>query len=362
MGERKIGWILTPILMSMGLAGPLSAEEAEPEHVGQPPAAETERPEVTTLYEVGGVLTPRNTLRVEPTFEFTHTSISRFNVRGFEIVQGAVLIGTIEAFEADRDTLTQALTLRYGVTNRLELDVTVPGVYRDERFVNTIPSQSGSGNPPTITSRGLSEYGLGDVEFGAHYQLNSGAGGWPYVVGNLRVKSDTGVGPFEVERDSAGIERELPTGSGFWGIGPSVTLISPQGPAVLYGNLGYLVNLPREVNENITSTTRVEHVDPGDSVSVTVGMGLAVTQDLSFNLGWDYAFIFPTETDFGNVVRRSSDLQVGSVLFGLGYRFSECFGTNLTVSIGATEDAPDFRVNLRLPISLRLPDPHGLFD
>jgi len=36
------------------------------------------------------------------------------------------------------------------------------------------------------------------VEVGAHYQINHGQDGWPYFIGNLRYKSNTGKGPFEV--------------------------------------------------------------------------------------------------------------------------------------------------------------------
>jgi hypothetical protein len=372
---RTTRWgALAVFLIALGWAhSPASAQDEtpaqQPAQVGKPPEETAPRPEVTTLTEVGGVLTPPGYLRIEPALEFTHTSFDRFNVRGFELVQGTILFGTIEAFESDRDTLIQSLTMRYGLTRRFDFDVTVPAVYRDERFRNTIPVACAPGDPDcdpgttTTTTRNLDEYGLGDIEAGIHWQMNRGADGWPYFVANLRGKSITGRGPFEIDRDLlSGIETELATGSGFWSVNPSLTLISPAGPAVLFGNIGYLVNIEQDVDEHITFTQEVTHVDPGDVIQLNIGLGVALTEDLSFNLGFDYNFVRPTESTIVDTTATtitefntsSSDLQVGSLQFGLGYRFSPTYSAQVNAAVGATDDTPDFRISLRLPISLAL--------
>ncbi|MEM7412626.1 MAG: transporter [Myxococcota bacterium] len=353
----------------------------EREKVGQRPQQPPPRPTVTTLTEVGGVLTPRGTLRFEPSVEFTHTSISRFNVNGFEVADSSVLIGNFEAFRADRDSLIQSLTTRYGITNRFEVDLRVPVVWRKERVSNTIPDGMSS-----TFSDSIRAYDLGDIEFGAHYQINSGLDGMPYFIGNLRVKSNSGVGPFEVDRSTTGLEEELPTGSGFWGINPSLTIISRQDPAVVFANIGYVLNLERDVDEVLSQmpgamtlqTRRVGNVNPGDAITASVGMGLAVNQDFSFNIGFGYTFIRPTDTELitetistgaGPTTRTvttlnqtSSDFQAGSVLFGFGYRFSQNLATSVDIAIGATEDAPDFRVNLRVPYTIPIGSLGSLFS
>jgi hypothetical protein len=357
---------------------PVSAQDQAPtqapEQVGKPPEEPEPRPEVTNLTEVGGVLTPPGYLRIEPLIEFSHTSFNRFNVNGFELVQGTILFGQISAFESDRDTLLQSLTLRYGLTRRLDFDLTIPALYRDERFANTIPVACVDPNDPTCdagetttTTRNLDEYGLGDIDAGIHWQVNSGADGYPFLVANLRAKSDTGTGPFEVGRDlSTGTETELATGSGFWSVNPSFTLIAPAGPAVLFGNIGYLWNLEPSVDERVRTDLVVTGVDPGDVIQLNIGLGVALTEDLSFNLGFDYNFDRPTDTtsiltdtNSGTVTKfdsSSSELQVGSLQFGLGYRFSPTYSAQVNAAIGATDDTPDFRISLRLPISLALFD------
>jgi hypothetical protein len=340
-------------------AGDANSEPRE--KVGKPPEEPPPRPEVTTLTEVGGVLTQRGWLRLEPALEYTHSSISRFSVNGVEIVPGAVIIGTIQSFQINRDSLVQSLTARYGFTNRIEGDLTVPGVYRNERIVNTIPHASTEAD---VISRSNSDYRLGDIEGGLHYQVNSGSGGWPFLVANLRAKSDTGRGPFDIGYDAQGVETQLATGSGYWSVNPSFTLIAPAGPAVLFGNLGYLWDLEPNVHKQI-SNSLITKVVPGDAISANIGIGLAVTEDLSFNLGFDYSFVRPTEiTDItadkqGNLQQirtSSSEFQVGSLQFGLGYRFSPHLSVQVNAAVGATRDAPDFRINLRVPISVALFD------
>ena len=338
-------------------------ETAQRETVGKPPEEPPPRPEVTTLVEVGGVLTPPGYLRLEPYLEFTHTSLNRVNAHGI-VIENVFLLGQINAFQSDRDTLLQSITARYGFTNRFEADFTVPGLYRNERSSTQIPGATQT-DPAEVHNQNLTEYGLGDIEGGFHYQINSGANGWPFFVGNLRWKSDTGKGPFDVSYDSAGFPTELATGSGFWSVNPSLTLIAPAGPAVLFGNIGYLWNLEPNVNKQISSTQIVTKADPGNAIQFNVGLGVALTEDLSFNLGFDYNFIRPTDTvvdvidqQSGMVLQTvrlsSSEYQIGSLQFGVGYRFSDHLSAQVNAQIGATDDAPDFRISLRVPISMQL--------
>ena len=204
---------------------------------GQPPS-------VDLLADVGGVLTPRGTLVVEPQLEYTYDTANRFFFNGIEIVD-ALLIGIIEVNKAQRETLTASLAGRYGITSRLEADVRVPFVVRRDRLTR---QEVGEAEESTDT---LQMNGLGDIDFGLHYQLNRGNGGWPFFVANLRAQSDTGKGPYDVDP-----EDEAPTGSGFWGVEPSLTVIYPSDPAVLFANVGYVYNFASDVtNKHFTSGT-----------------------------------------------------------------------------------------------------------
>lgn len=325
------------------------AGQAPPRPVGEPPPEERpERPVVTTLYEAGGILTPPGALVLEPSLELTHASVNRFTFRGVEL-QEVVLIGVIEASDADRNLISPALTGRLGLTDRFELEAKVPYVYRDDRVTFLVPVLD-----ETARTENLEGDGLGDVELAAHYQLT---GGPLYLVTNLRGKLATGTGPFDVDRDEFGIATELSTGSGFYAAEPSLTFLYPSDPAILFANLSYQVNIPASVDERVGEAI-VEDVDPGDAIGVSVGLGFAVNQDLSFSLGYKHTYVFGTETELLNTTtntRRtveSNDLQVGVLLFGISHQFFDDVPVNLNFELGITSDAPDVRAVFRVPINV----------
>ena len=323
--------------------------ETAREPVGEPPPREQrlERPpEVQAIAEQGGVLLPRGTLSVEPSVGYSTSSISRFTFRGVSVVE-AVLIGVIDATEADRELISAAITTRYGLTNRLELEATVPYVYRNDSLTTFIRRSSGD---LTLTNEATG-YGLGDVEIAAHYQINGGLGGWPFFVGNLRYKSTTGKGPFDVERNAAGVETELPTGSGFHAVGASLTAIYPTDPAVLFANIGYVWALAHNVNKDV-GDNRIGKVDPGNWVETNVGVSLAVNERLSLTAGYKHLFIQKSTTEIDGQTFSSSSLDVGSLLLAGYFRLSDRVGVNLSVDIGVTPAAPDVRLMLRVPVRL----------
>ena len=315
---------------------------------------ETVRPEVPAIRQ-GGVLTPRGVLVVEPSLEYSHTSVDRFVFQGVEIVD-TVLLGVINASQADRDVVTASLGFRYGLTDRFEIEAKVPWVYRHDETTDLITA---GGTP---TERSVTSNDLGDIELGLHYQLNDGP---VYLVSNLRIKSNTGTGPFDVDRDAIGQELELATGSGFWGVEPSLTALFPSDPAVFYGNIGYLWNVADQVNTSIARfcdpadigcepTIQVGNVHPGDAVRTSFGMGFALNEKASFSIGYQHDFLNGTTTIVDGVSVKGQRLNVGAMTFGVNYQLSDRTGINLSVQNGVTDDAPDVRVLLRIPIAVSL--------
>ncbi len=325
---------------------------AEQQPVGQAPEIQQEQPEIQAIPDIGGVLTPKGRLVIEPEIQYSHASVNRLTFRGIEILS-TFLIGVFEAEDADRDTMTASVTGRLGVTDRLELELKVPYVYRDDTLYATVPDAQGFS-----TDRSLTGNGLGDIEIAAHYQMNRGQDGWPYFIGNLRYKSTTGEGPFDIRRDADGIERELATGSGFHSIEPSLTLLFPSDPAVYFANFGYLYNMKDDIDEPVGDLF-VGEVDPGDAVRVSFGMAYSINERSSFTLGYKNDFINKTKTRFtdddGNSVStQSSTLNVGSLLLGWSYQLSQDTSVNLGLELGVTDDAPDTMLTLRIPFGMNV--------
>jgi hypothetical protein len=175
----------------------------------------------------------------------------------------------------------------------------------------------------------------------------------PIFVANLRVKSDTGKGPFDIDYDEFGIATGLATGSGFWAVQPAINFLLPSDPVVIYGGLGYLYHIGRDINKEIGGAP-IGHVDPGDSISANLGFGFALNPRFSFSLGYRHSYIFPTRTEVANTIQKSDKIQVGGLLFGMSYRVTERQTLNFGFEFGVTEDAPDVAISIRMPFALKL--------
>lgn len=335
---------LVMLAQTEGGSAPQAAPASTPSDgpVGQAPTEQPQTAQVDALPEGQNALLGAGRLVIEPSFEYSRSSSNRFVFRGVEIVTG-VQIGLLEVNDAARDTLTAAVAARYAVTDRLELEVRVPYIYRSDR-VTTVAQQSTT----TMQTFELNGGDIGDVEMSARYQLNNGANGAPIFVVGARVKSDSGLGPFDLERDASGVSTELATGSGFWAVQGSVSMLYPSDPAVIFASLSYNHNIAREIGETYGTVT-IGEVDPGDSISMGFGFGFALNNRFSYSLGYSHSYVLPTTSELNDLVQESTELQVGSVSLGMSFRATERLTLSTSVDIGVTEDAPDVRVAFRAP-------------
>ncbi len=331
-----------------------SIDDAEVQPVGEAPSADEPQRrvrEVAAVPEGIGVLSKQGQLTIDPSVEYSRSSNNRLVFRGVEIVPG-VQLGVIEATDADRDTLSGSVAARYGLTNRLELEGRVPYIYRQDR-ITTLAQRDAT----VSRTKRLDGQDLGDVELSARYQINRGVNGHPVFVANARVKPPTGTGPFDVRYDQFGVATELATGSGFWGYSAGVTMIYPTDPAVFFAGLTYGYNAPRSVNKTFglgDSAIHVGSVDPGDSIGLTMGFGLALNPQFSVSMGYSHTYIFPTDQDLSQPGRsvtttHSNALQVGSMLLGWSYQLNKRLTISNNYEFGVTSDASDMRMVIRMP-------------
>jgi uncharacterized coiled-coil protein SlyX len=325
--------------------------------VGQAPVHDERPPEVAPIFDQPGVLTPRGKLVVEPSYQFGYSSNERVALIGYTVIP-AILIGLIDARQVKTTTQTGALALRYGLTNRLEVEVRVPYVHA---HTDTISREifTGSATDRVFSSSGR---GLGDIEATARYQINDGGADRPYYIGWLRFKSRTGRDPFEVTTDcvnrcvqnatGTGLPLQLPTGSGFYSLQPGVTWLFPSDPVVFFGNLSYLHNFPRS---NVSRTLllagkeNLGKIQVGNIVDVSIGMGLALNERTSISIGYDQSFVGLTRQN-GKKVAGSARAVLGTLLLGGSYRFSDKRTLNFSLGVGVTRDTPDITVTVRVPM------------
>ncbi|WP_312164097.1 transporter [Phenylobacterium sp.] len=314
--------------------------------VGEAPApttTEQKAREVAAIPERLGVLTPKGRFVVDPAIEYVRTGANRLTFRGVEVVPG-INLGLIEAGDADRDAVIGSVSARYGLTDRIEVEARVPYVYRHDR-VTTVAAA----DQAVVRTLELDANDIGDIEVSGRYQINSGKGGWPIFVAGLRVKSDTGVGPYDVEFDRFAVAKELSTGSGFWASELGVTMLYPSDPAVIYGGVSYLHSFGKDVNKQIGDNILVGNVDPGDGLSASIGFGLALNPKFSVSFGYSHHYIFPTDTEINGTTQSSNSLSIGALQMGLSYRLNQRFTLINSFEFGVTSDAPDMRLTLRVP-------------
>ncbi|WP_343614813.1 transporter [Novosphingobium sp.] len=317
--------------------------------VGQAPAPDDSHALNTRTASIPpgqGVLTPSGHFSIEPTFEYAASANNRLTFSGIELIPGLQL-GAISAQTAQRDTFFFSPTFRYGLNSRFEVEVTVPMLYRHDN-IQVVQQR----DEQIVRTLDLRQYALGDVEMGLRYQLNPATGpDKPIWILSLHVKSNTGIGPYDVGYDEFGIATGLATGSGFWGVEPGVSFLLPSDPVVIYGSLNYLHQFKRNLNKEVGGSL-VQEVRPGEAILGNIGFGFSLNPRFSFSLGYSHSYIMPTMTYIGSGPEYSTGQQIGTLDLGMSYRLNSKTSVNLNFQFGVTPDAPNLNATLRIPFSI----------
>lgn len=342
---------LLPAVISSTVLTSLAFAQSEPSSE-QAERINEKASEIASITTDRGIVTRPGKFVIEPAFSYASSDSTVVAIEGYTVIP-ALLVGLINITEVQRDIFVEAVTLKYGITSRLETTLRIPYLQINE---NVRERQAFQGTPVDTLSSSSGE-GLGDVEATLRYQFNDGLEGWPYIIGTFRVKAPTGEGPYDVNRriltDNEGNPigvafTERPTGSGFWGYEPGLSFIYPSDPAVLFGNLSYTWTQPE--NEGVENGGEI---DPGNIVRFGFGMGFAFNERTSFSLGYDHSIIPKTDVEFDNDLNNAvfNRIQVGSLAFGLSQQLTPDTSMSLSVSVGVTKNAPTTELTLKLPIA-----------
>ena len=126
---------------------------------------------------------------------------------------------------------------------------------------------------------------------------------WPILVGNFLFKTATGVSPFDVPiitlddpngQFLSGTPKRLATGTGFYSMQPSITVLLPTAPGVLFANLQYVHNLGRtqKIQDRAGGPANPVKLQPGDSPSITFGIGFALNDRSALTLSYQQTHVF----------------------------------------------------------------------
>jgi hypothetical protein len=306
--------------------------------------------------DVGGVLTPKHRLVLEPAVSYAYSSVNKVSIEGFTILP-ALLVGVIDVTEADRNTYMTSLSARYGVTRRFEMEVRGSYLYRDDA-TRSRQYLKDSIEDSVFNASGV---GAGDWELGMRYQFTRRKPTSPYLVGNLRYKAANGTDPFKIAttKTLAGdpqLADELPTGSGFKSLSPSLTFIYPTDPVVFFGSVGYVWT--EKADKGLFYDDKGKQigfgmVDPGDAVRLNFGLGLGLNDRSSLSISYQLDKFSRTFIETASVQKIvGSDATVGRLLIGYSLRMPGGAPLNLAIGIGTTGDANDSDLTFRIPFTL----------
>ena len=329
-------------------ATPPSPEHTRPEKLSKPRISKGQqviRQEVNVLFA--------NRLVLEPGFTYSRVDRQQVSLSGF-LALDAIFLGEISVDEVESDILNFDLTARYGLFDRLELDLNLPFLYRNTTFRDTGADSGEDGAGEANVSL---NFELGDVSAGFAYQLVRENEPWPDLVWNFRVKAPTGSDPFGVKTASQGnvqFPGRLPSGNGIWALSSGLSFVKSVAPAIVFGNFSYFRNFEESFDDISSNPNKVVpgSVKLGDSIQFGMGFALAFSERMSFSLAYSQLVSNTTETEQEGGQRSEiigSDTNSALLNFGLTYALSDHWSLVTNVGAGLTTDAPDVQVSMKFP-------------
>jgi hypothetical protein len=292
----------------------------------------------------------------------TGLTYSRYDTRqlilnGF-LALDSIFLGNINLDRIKADTWTLDLTGRYNFDNRWQFDLNVPVVYRESTYQSGGANNGAAGvtSEETVTR----DPTLGDINFGIAYKFMDESVNTPDAVFTFRVKAPTGKDPFGIKlrqtdaNTNLFVPDTLPTGNGVWSISPGISLVKTYDPAVLFGSLSYTHNFEESfddisatVNQKVPGKVRI-----GDSFQIGAGIAFALNEKMSMSFSMSDLVQRKSKLkqdggDWESVV--SSDANAGYFNVGMTIAASDNLTIVPNLSIGITDDAPDFSFSLKFP-------------
>ena len=286
----------------------------------------------------------------------TYYDRRQLQLSGF-LALDAIFLGNINLGETKAHQVMADLDTRYGLTDRMSVDVDVPYIYRHSNFI--VGGAGGAASQLSDASANSSD--IGDVNFGIYYQFLKETNSLPDVVGSLRVKAPTGSSPFGIKLEqvdpnntSLVVPSKLPTGTGFWNITAGVSVLKTYDPVVLFGSLSYTYNVARSFSDISAVEGQVEpaKVKLGDIIQWGGGVAIAFSDKDSASISYTMALEPESETQApgqGWQKVPGSETVAAALNFGLNHVVNKHLTIEGSVSVGLTPDAPNFVVGVRFP-------------
>jgi hypothetical protein len=311
---------------------------------------------VSNLYDEASGFFGGGKFSLETGITYAHYDTNQLILNGF-LALDSIFLGNIGIDKIKADNWTLDLTGRYNFDQRWQVDLNVPVIYRETTY-----SSAGAGNSTSQISE-VSEKRdptLGDINAGIAYKFLDETADTPDAIFTLRLKAPTGKEPYGIklhtssQNDSLSTPESLPTGNGVWSLTPGLSLIKTIDPAVLFGSIAYTYNMEESFGDiSPTQDTKVPgKVKLGDTFQIGAGIAFALNEKMSMSFSVSDLIAMKSkikQQGQGWETVSNSDANAGYFNIGMTMAVSDKLTIVPNLSIGLTNDAPDFTFSLKFP-------------
>ena len=172
--------------------------------------------------------------------------------------------------------------------------------------------------------------GFGDIALRVWKQFLTQSDNKPSLVGSLAYNTPTG-------EDASG---PIPLGSDFHRLNFNLNASKAFDPLVVYGDLFYSYTFSEDFDGI--------KIQPSESIGFRAGSSLAITPDITGNLGLRVSFLDEIERDGEKF--QGTDQTIGFFEVGMGLLLNRSTFLALSADIGITDVAPDLIVGVSVPM------------
>ena len=284
---------------------------------------------------------------------YQHYNRKDLALRGF-LALDAIFLGEINLDRVRSDQWTADLVTRYTLTDRWQLELAVPYMYRNTNYQSTGKENSSR----EFEEQTVSDGGLGDLSLAIYYRVLAEDEDWPDLVWNLRAKAPTGKDPYGIEimTSESGnlmVPKDLATGNGLWQLSTGFSLVRTMDPAILFANLNYGHSLKQDFDDvSYQPGDQPGSIQLGDWYEYGLGVAFALNErfSLSFNINQRIT-LESSQGAEGFDMEKVTGSDANAASFGMGSTWAITDKLSMAVnwSAGLTTDAPDYSIGLRFP-------------
>jgi hypothetical protein len=273
-----------------------------------------------TLVVQGALLLPFKQAEIQPTFDYTRVEA---NNSFATTVNGSP---TLVNERVKRNAVTPSLQLRAGLPWDSQFQFGIPYNVVDQEVVQQVPGEG-------RLTRDKTGSAFGDVSLGLAKTVLREGSWWPDLIARLTYNSGSG----------QKLDNGVPLDAGFSSISGQLVALKRQDPLAFVASTFYRNTFPDN------------HVRPGNRLGFSLGANLASSPETSLSLSLQQTFV--DDLKVRKYVINDSDQVQSNLVFGASSILGRNVLLDVSGGVGLTSDAPDYFVEVALPIRFDVPRP-----